>query len=118
MRTVYEFAKLQGRRNPYVRLRTKTKTVKRGLKERINASRRRTLLLVRGKGYGMTLRSFLRSRQKQVRAVSHRQVTSRLLKDQRFRRGYEEELEKLVTRTKPRKARLSATLTSPRRRLR
>ncbi len=32
---------------------------------------------------------------RQVRAVSHRQVMSRLLKDQRFRRGYEEELEKL-----------------------
>ena len=32
---------------------------------------------------------------KPMRAVSHRQVMSRLLKDQRFRRGYEEELEKL-----------------------
>ena len=32
---------------------------------------------------------------RKVRAVSHRQVMSRLLKDQRFRRGYEEELEKL-----------------------
>jgi predicted XRE-type DNA-binding protein len=28
-------------------------------------------------------------------AISHRQVMSRLLKDQRFRRGHEEELEKL-----------------------
>ncbi len=32
---------------------------------------------------------------KQIRAISHRQGMSRLLKDQRFRRGYEEELEKL-----------------------
>ena len=32
---------------------------------------------------------------KRVRAISHRQVMSRLLKDQQFRRGYEEELEKL-----------------------
>jgi len=32
---------------------------------------------------------------KSMRAVGHRQVMSRLLKDQRFRRGYEEELEKL-----------------------
>ena len=32
---------------------------------------------------------------RQVRAISHRQVMSRLLKDQRFRRGYAEELEKL-----------------------
>ena len=32
---------------------------------------------------------------KPIRAVSHRQVMGRLLKDQRFRRGYEEELEKL-----------------------
>ncbi|MBI3011548.1 MAG: XRE family transcriptional regulator [Candidatus Omnitrophica bacterium] len=32
---------------------------------------------------------------KPIRAVSHRQVMGRLLKDQRFRRGYEEEFEKL-----------------------
>ncbi len=32
---------------------------------------------------------------KRVRAISHRQVMSRLLKDPQFRRGYEEELEKL-----------------------
>ena len=32
---------------------------------------------------------------KQIRAVSHRHVMSYLLKDQQFRRGYEEELEKL-----------------------
>ena len=32
---------------------------------------------------------------KRVRAISHRQVLGRLLKDERFRRGYEEELEKL-----------------------
>ena len=32
---------------------------------------------------------------RRVRAISHRQVMGRLLKDQRFRRGYEEELEKL-----------------------
>lgn len=32
---------------------------------------------------------------KQIRAMSHRQAISRLLKDRRFRRGYEEELEQL-----------------------
>lgn len=32
---------------------------------------------------------------KRIRAVSHRQVMDRLLQDQQFRRGYEEELEKL-----------------------
>lgn len=32
---------------------------------------------------------------KPIRAISHRQVMGRLLKDERFRRGYEEELEKL-----------------------
>ncbi len=32
---------------------------------------------------------------KRARAISHRQVMNRLLKDQQFRRGYEEELEKL-----------------------
>ncbi len=32
---------------------------------------------------------------KPVRAINHRQVMGRLLKDQRFRRGHEEELEKL-----------------------
>ena len=43
-------------------LRTKTETVERGLEELINATRRRSLSLAGGKGYGMTLRSFLRSR--------------------------------------------------------
>ena len=32
---------------------------------------------------------------KRVRAISHREVMRRLLKDQQFRRGYEKELEKL-----------------------
>ena len=32
---------------------------------------------------------------RRVRVVSHRRVMSRLLKDREFRRGYEEELEKL-----------------------
>ena len=47
---------------------------------------------------------------RQVRAVSHRQVMSRLRKDQRFRRGCEAELEKLRivdAPIKPRKARLA-----------
>jgi hypothetical protein len=35
---------------------------------------------------------------KQIRAVSHRHVMSRLLRDRRFRRGYEEELEELWRR--------------------
>jgi Arc/MetJ family transcription regulator len=42
------------------RVRTKTEAVERGLQELINAERRRRLLVV--KGYGMSLRSFLRSR--------------------------------------------------------
>lgn len=41
---------------------TKTEAVERGLQELINAERRRTLVRARGAGYGMTLRSFLRSR--------------------------------------------------------
>ena len=41
---------------------TKTEAVERGLQELINAERRRSLLLAKGKGYGMTLRAFLRSR--------------------------------------------------------
>lgn len=44
------------------RTRTKTEAVERGLQELINAERRRRLLFAKGKGYGMTLRSFLRSR--------------------------------------------------------
>jgi Arc/MetJ family transcription regulator len=39
------------------RIRTKTAAVERGLQELINAERRRALLMARGKGYGMTLRS-------------------------------------------------------------
>ena len=42
--------------------RTKTEAVERGLHELINASRRRRLLQTRGKGYGMSLRLFLRKR--------------------------------------------------------
>ena len=42
--------------------RTKTETVERGLEELIQAARRRKLLSLRGSGYGMSLRSFLRSR--------------------------------------------------------
>ena len=41
---------------------TKTEAVERGLQELINAERRRALVRARGAGYGMTLRSFLRSR--------------------------------------------------------
>jgi len=41
---------------------TKTEAVERGLQELINAERRRSLLLAKGRGYGMTLRTFLRSR--------------------------------------------------------
>ena len=44
------------------RLRTKTETVERGLRELINAERRSRLLFAKGSGYGMTLRSFLRTR--------------------------------------------------------
>ena len=44
------------------RASTKTEAVERGLQELINAERRRSLLLARGKGYGMALRAFLRSR--------------------------------------------------------
>ena len=41
---------------------TKTETIERGLRELINAERRRRLLAARGRGYGMTLRTLLRSR--------------------------------------------------------
>lgn len=43
--------------------RTKTEAVERGLQELINAERRRGLLRSRGVGYGMTLKTFLRSRE-------------------------------------------------------
>ena len=51
-------------REAMVRTKTKIKTevIERGLQELINAERRRSLLRARGAGYGMTLRSFLRSR--------------------------------------------------------
>lgn len=42
--------------------RTKTEAVERGLQELINAERRRSLIRLRGAGYGMTLQAFLRSR--------------------------------------------------------
>ncbi len=42
--------------------KTKTEAVERGLQELINAERRRRLLQMKGKGYGMTLRAFLRNR--------------------------------------------------------
>jgi Arc/MetJ family transcription regulator len=43
--------------------RTKRETIERGLRELINAERRGHLLKMRGKGYGLTLRTFLRHRQ-------------------------------------------------------
>lgn len=43
--------------------RTKTETIERGLRELINAQRRRHLLEARGRGYGLTLRAFLRARE-------------------------------------------------------
>ena len=42
--------------------RTKTETVERGLRELINAERRRRLLAAQGRGYGVTLRALLRYR--------------------------------------------------------
>lgn len=42
--------------------RTKTETVERGLRELINAERRRRLLAMKGGGYGITLRAFLHRR--------------------------------------------------------
>jgi len=44
------------------RAKTKTETVERGLQELINAARRQRLLTMKGQGYGMSLREFLRSR--------------------------------------------------------
>ena len=44
------------------RARTKTEAVERGLQELINAERRRRLVLERGTGYGMSLRTFIRAR--------------------------------------------------------
>ena len=41
---------------------TKAEAVERGLQELINVERRRGLIHARGQGYGMTLRSFFRSR--------------------------------------------------------
>ncbi len=42
--------------------KTKTEAVERGLQELLNAERRRRLLRIGEQGYGMTLRTFLRSR--------------------------------------------------------
>ncbi len=42
--------------------KTKTEAVERGLQELINTERRQRLLLMGGKGYGLSLRGFLRSR--------------------------------------------------------
>ncbi len=41
---------------------TKTETVERGLRELIRTVQRRRLLSMRGSGYGMSLRTFLRRR--------------------------------------------------------
>jgi Arc/MetJ family transcription regulator len=42
--------------------RTKTQAVEQGLRELINAARRYRLIEAKGQGYGMTLKSFLKSR--------------------------------------------------------
>lgn len=42
--------------------KTKRETLERGLQELINAERRRALMARAGKGYGMTLAEFLRTR--------------------------------------------------------
>ena len=44
------------------RTHTKTETVERGLRELIRAAQRRRFLAMRGRGYGMSLRAFLRHR--------------------------------------------------------
>jgi len=46
-----------------VKAKTKTEVVERGLQELIQAARRQQLAWMRGKGYGMTLKSFLHARQ-------------------------------------------------------
>ena len=43
-------------------VKTKRETVERSLEEVIRTKRIRSLLAMQGKGYGMTLREFLRSR--------------------------------------------------------
>lgn len=43
--------------------KTKKEAIERGLQELINAERRRALIALQGKGYGMTLQEFLRSRE-------------------------------------------------------
>jgi len=42
---------------------TKTETVERGLRELVKAEKRRELIAMKGVGYGMNLRAFLRHRQ-------------------------------------------------------
>jgi Arc/MetJ family transcription regulator len=44
------------------RAKTKRETIERGLQELIKAERIRGLISMRGKGYGMSLREFLRTR--------------------------------------------------------
>lgn len=44
------------------RTRTKTETLERGLRELLKAEKRRRLIAMKGAGYGMSLRTFLRRR--------------------------------------------------------
>ncbi len=44
------------------RTRTKTETIEQGLRELIRATQRQRFLTMKGKGYGMSLRTFLRHR--------------------------------------------------------
>ena len=44
------------------RMHTKTETVEQGLRELIRTMQRRRFLGMKGKGYGMSLRAFLRRR--------------------------------------------------------
>jgi Arc/MetJ family transcription regulator len=46
----------------YANTKTKKEAVERGLRELINAERRRRLIAMHGTGYGMTLAEFLRTR--------------------------------------------------------
>lgn len=63
MRTTLDIdAKLLEKAMRTARVKTKKAAVEQGLAELINAGRRRKLIGLAGKGYGMTLKEFLQSR--------------------------------------------------------
>lgn len=63
MRTTLDLdARLLNKAMAWTKGRTKKETVERGLQELIRAEARRRLMAMKGRGYGMSLKSFLKHR--------------------------------------------------------